>query len=315
LRLTRAVTCVSLACISFGIYLSVASRVHAQEPQEEAPLQPAPAGRSARQGAAAAPQRNRPTFPQQQRQLAAPEVIARGKALYGVNCVACHGSDLRGGDMGGPNLLRSQDALSDKHGEMIGPIIHGARQDKGMPAFNLEDNDVVAVAEYIHSVLAQIGVQGRPPGSETIPELKVIVGDAAAGKTYFDASCASCHSVSGDLHGFAAKYKDPRDLQNAWIGAGVLAARGGPPGLETSDRSAKVTVTTANGQKLEGTLIEQNEFVVTFTTADGVRHSLTRTNFVPKVEVQEWNDAHKKMMLTLKDKDMHDVTAYLATTK
>jgi cytochrome c oxidase cbb3-type subunit 3 len=292
----------------------VASRARAQEPQEEPPLRPAPGGRAGGQGAAA-PQRNRPTFPQQQRALASPDVIARGKALYGVNCVACHGSDLRGGDMGGPNLLRSQDALSDKHGEVIGPIIHGARQDKGMPAFNLEDNDIVAVAEYIHSMLAQIGVQGRPPGSENIPELKVIVGDAAAGKTYFDTSCASCHSVTGDLHGFASKYKDPHDLQNAWIGAGILTARGGPPGMETSDRPAKVIVTLANGQKLDGTLIEQNEFVVTFTTADGARHSFARTNFVPKVEVQEWNEAHKKMMLTLKDKDMHDVTAYLATIK
>jgi cytochrome c oxidase cbb3-type subunit 3 len=299
--------------MTFGIYLSVANLVHAQEPQEEPALQPAPGGRAARQGAAAAPRR--PSFPQQQRELAAPDVIARGKAVYGVNCVACHGSDLRGGDMGGPNLLRSQDALSDKHGEVIGPIIHGARQDKGMPAFNLEDKDVVAVAEYIHSVLAQIGSQGRPPGSENIPELKVIVGDAAAGKSYFDASCASCHSVTRDLNGFASKYKDPRDLQNAWDGAGVVTRGGGPPGAETSDRPTKVTVTLANGQKLQGTLVEQNEFVVTFTTADGVRHSYTRTNFVPKVEVQEWNEAHKKMMLTLKDKDMHDVTAYLATIK
>ena len=31
-----------------------------------------------------------------------------GPGLYGVYCRACHGADLRGGDMGGPNLLRSQ---------------------------------------------------------------------------------------------------------------------------------------------------------------------------------------------------------------
>src|SRR5271165_4014681 len=65
-----------------------------------------------------------PTFPQQTRKLAPPDVIARGKAVYGVNCTACHGADLRGGDQGGPSLLRSLPALSDEHGELISPIIH-----------------------------------------------------------------------------------------------------------------------------------------------------------------------------------------------
>src|SRR5271165_7133416 len=50
--------------------------------------------------------RRGPNFPQQTRPLASPEVIARGKAVYGVNCAACHGADLRGGDQGGPSLLR-----------------------------------------------------------------------------------------------------------------------------------------------------------------------------------------------------------------
>ena len=98
-----------------------------------------------------------PNFPQQTRKLASPDVIARGKALFEVNCTVCHGKDLRGGDMGGPSLLRSQVALSDQHGELISPILHGSRQDKGMPAFNFPDEDMTAVAEYIHSVLAQVG--------------------------------------------------------------------------------------------------------------------------------------------------------------
>src|SRR5436305_5381041 len=83
-------------------------------------------------GAGGAGGGRRLTFPQQTRQLASPEVIARGRAVYGVNCAACHGGDLRGGDQGGPSLLRSLTALSDQHGEMFAPIIRGARQDKGM---------------------------------------------------------------------------------------------------------------------------------------------------------------------------------------
>jgi len=40
-------------------------------------------------------------------------VIARGRSVYGISCCACHGQDLRGGDLGGPNLLRSQLVLKD----------------------------------------------------------------------------------------------------------------------------------------------------------------------------------------------------------
>src|ERR1700730_8517105 len=81
-------------------------------------------GRDAARGAGGG--RRGPNFPQQTRQLASPEVIARGKAVYGVNCAACHGGDLRGGDQGGPSLLRSLDALADQRGELIGPIVRGS---------------------------------------------------------------------------------------------------------------------------------------------------------------------------------------------
>src|SRR5438477_12213442 len=91
-----------------------------------------------------------------------PAVVARGKILYGINCQGCHGQDLRGGDLGGPNLLRSQVALSDQDGELIVRIIHGSRQDAGMPAIPMSDPDAKAVAAYIRSVIATIGRQGLP---------------------------------------------------------------------------------------------------------------------------------------------------------
>ena len=62
-------------------------------------------------------------FPAQQRPPGDPVVIERGKGLYTTTCAACHGADLRGGGMGGPNLLRSQVVLSDQHGELILPIV------------------------------------------------------------------------------------------------------------------------------------------------------------------------------------------------
>src|SRR4051812_32576553 len=83
--------------------------------------------------------------PGQQRPPGDPVQIARGKTLYGIACTSCHGADLRGGDMGGPNLLRSQVALSDQNGELIVPIIQGSRQNAGMPAIAMSPEDAKAV--------------------------------------------------------------------------------------------------------------------------------------------------------------------------
>jgi cytochrome c oxidase cbb3-type subunit 3 len=231
-----------------------------------------------------------------------------------VNCAACHGADLRGGDQGGPSLLRSLPALSDQHGETIGPIVRGSRQDKGMPGFNFSDDDVNAVAEYIHSVLAQVGVQARPPGAADASTLNVLVGSATAGQAYFQAKCGSCHSVTGDLKGIASKYPDPRTLQNNWVSGGGGGGRGGRGGGETG-KPATVTVTLASGEKLEGVPVRKDDFLVTMTLADGTRRSIALDSGAPKVELHDPAQAHKKLVPTLTDNDMHDVTAYLATVK
>src|SRR6058998_2223070 len=74
-------------------------------------------------GAAQAPRGGIQSFPAQQRPPGDPESIARGNSLYGLHCRACHGVDLRGGDQGGPNLLRSNLVLNDQAGELIGPVV------------------------------------------------------------------------------------------------------------------------------------------------------------------------------------------------
>src|SRR5688500_10175786 len=117
---------------------------------------PAPAQQPGQGGAA--PGRGgggRATFPAQQRPPGDPALIARGNGLYGVHCRACHGVDLRGGDQGGPNLLRSPVILNDQAGELILPIVQNGQRGAGvMPPIPLPSDDVRAIAEYLHSVAA-----------------------------------------------------------------------------------------------------------------------------------------------------------------
>ena len=150
----------------------------------------------------------RATFPAQQRPAGDPALIARGNGLYGVHCRACHGVDLRGGDQGGPNLLRSNMVLNDQAGELIAPVILNGQQGAGssMPPIRVTQDDARAIAEYLHSVAATMRGQGNPPPGPA-PVLNVLVGDAAAGEVYFNAKCGTCHS---------ADWRSARDRLATW---------------------------------------------------------------------------------------------------
>src|SRR4029077_19408259 len=91
----------------------------------------------------------------------------------------------------------------------------------------IPDEDVKAIAEYIHTVWAQSPRQGMPPPGAAPVELNVLVGDATAGRSYFDAKCAACHSSTGDLQGLATRMPDAKALQNFWVSGGAVGGRGG----------------------------------------------------------------------------------------
>src|SRR6266513_5889628 len=88
----------------FAMTIAVSARVAAQAPPPPAP----PAAPAAQGGRGAGRGRAGGFVPGQQRPPGDPAQIARGKTLYGISCTGCHGADMRGRDMGEPNLLRSQ---------------------------------------------------------------------------------------------------------------------------------------------------------------------------------------------------------------
>jgi cytochrome c oxidase cbb3-type subunit 3 len=299
----------------------VVSTLFAQGPPPAAPQPPSQPPTQAPPAAPAGPGRGRGNpgvFPAQQRPPGDPAIVARGKTLYSVTCSFCHGPDLRGGQLNGPNLLRSQLVLSDQAGELILPVVHEGRPEKGMPPIPMPDEDVKAVAEYIHSMAALSPRQGMPPPSETPVVLDILVGDAAAGRTYFEAKCSTCHSATGDLQGIAARIADAKALQNLWVSGGSAGGRGrGAPaaGSAPNGRTVTVTVTLPSGEKAEGRLVRLDDFLVTLAQPDGIIRSFRRDGAVPKVEVRDPLEPHRTLLSVYTDKDMHDVTAYLATLK
>ena len=253
-------------------------------------------------------------MPGQKRPPGDPVQIARGKTLFAINCRGCHGADLRGGDLGGPNLLRSQVALSDRNGELIVPIIHGSRQNMGMPAIELNDADANAVAAYVRSVIETIQGQGAPPSAGREPP-SILVGNASEGKAYFQAKCSSCHSATKDLSNIAARIPDPKRLQDAWLAGGTREEEEESESAAPSARTVTATVTEPSGESYEGKLVRIDDFLVTLTLADGSQRSFRRTGGTPKVVIHDPLKVHRDLLSQYSDQDIHDVTAYLVTLK
>ena len=255
------------------------------------------------------------TFPAQQRPPGDPVLIAHGKTLYDVDCQKCHGADLRGNLQGGTSLLRSQVVLSDQDGELMQPIIAGSLRNSGMPALDMNAADLKALATYIHSVVATERGQGAPP-APGVEAPSALVGDATSGKTYFTAKCGSCHSATGDLQGYGTKYPDAKAAQNRWVSGGG-GGRGGRGGVSATPdpRTVMAIVTLPSGETVQGPLVIVDDFLVSLSQPDGIIRTFRRDGDVPKVEIKDPMQGHKTLLDMLKNKDMHDVTAYLESLR
>lgn len=171
-----------------------------------------------------------------------------------------------------------------------------------MPAFAAMPGDqIAAIHAFIRSRAAARPARARlNPGS-------ILVGDPGAGRAYFEGEgkCATCHSPDGDLKGIGTRY-DAMALQGRVINPRF--------GRGPTNQPPRVKVTTPQGV-VEGALVQVNDFFVTLVDPKGVRRTIPRDNDKPKVEVQDPAEAHRRMMLTWTDRNMHNVTAYLASLK
>jgi mono/diheme cytochrome c family protein len=184
-------------------------------------------------------------------------------------------------------------------------VLQNGRPEMGMPKFDLTPAQVADIASFLHTFRAA----GRDPARNAPPN--VLVGDAKAGQDYFNAKCASCQSVTGDLKSLGSRIADPKTLQQTWLMPG--AARGGSPMTNIPPKTVAVTVFAA--QKFEGRLERIDDFTVTLVDAGGTSRTFMQSGSNPAVEVHDPLRPHKDLLPTYTDKEIHDVTAYLATIK
>lgn len=223
--------------------------------------------------------------------------VARGTPLFEQNCAFCHGPHARGAE--GPDLITSDEVLTDRRGEKLVPFLKVGRPAKGMPAFaSMTDEQLKDVAAFLHQQVEDVANRG------TYHLLNIVVGDPAKGHAYVNAHCMQCHTPQTFAH-IAGKFRTPDRLQRGWI----WPERYGHPSLAVT-----AVVTLPGGSTVRGTVLQVSDFRITLVDNAGRTHTMTRG---PRVSVQMKDPlaAHQAIILHLRNDDMHNVTAYLETLK
>jgi len=222
---------------------------------------------------------------------------ARGAPLFQQNCSFCHGPQARGAE--GPSLITSDVVLGDDRGEHLVPFLKKGRPEKGMPSFaTVSDQDLKDIAEFLHLQVEDVANRG------TYHVLNILQGDPAKGKDYVAAHCMSCHTADTFAH-IAGKFRAPDQLQRGWIWPNRPA-----------DHSLDITATTKmpDGTTLSGRITQISDFRVTLVDGSGQTHIVNRSP-ATDVQVKDPLAAHQTMIMTLKNDDMRNITAYLETLK
>ena len=152
--------------------------------------------------------------------------VPRGAEVFSTQCASCHGADARGGKgLTEVDLILSPLVLDDVRGEKLSEFLKVGRPEKNMPKFDLTQAQVSDLAQWMHYTISKDTLRGY------YVKPNVFSGDSKAGEAFFNGSvgkCNTCHSVTGDLKGVAAKYNHDNPSILSAIVAGGGGGRGGP---------------------------------------------------------------------------------------
>jgi cytochrome c oxidase cbb3-type subunit III len=227
------------------------------------------------------------------------EDAARGMAQYKATCAMCHGSEAKGAS--GPSLIDSSLVRHDENGNLIGDIVRNGRIAKGMPPFpNLTDAQIAELTAFLHATVTAYDNRASASGpARGLAARRLLTGSVEEGRKFFsgEGKCAECHSSSGDLKGVAKKYS-------------ALELEGRL--LYPTMPHETATVRLPSGESIHGQLLHLDPFYVALMDGSGTYHSWTLKHGV-KVTVDDPLRAHRDLLDRYKDKEIHNVFAYLET--
>jgi len=126
-----------------------------------------------------------------------PAAHDRGRSLWAVHCIDCHGSQARGSETG-PNIIRTKTVNFDRSsftpGSVLGPFLKaGHPTQSGKASASFTDEEIGGLAHFLRQ-----RVNDTMRGSAVFTAGDILVGNAKAGEEYFHGAggCATCHNAS-----------------------------------------------------------------------------------------------------------------------
>ena len=213
--------------------------------------------------------------------------IAAGARVYSANCASCPGAT--GVGVGGIDLRRGRlpRAATD---EALAALVAAGIPGTGMPAFRLTPDEMRGLVAFVRS---------GPGADANAPPVRL--GNAARGRTIFEAQCLGCHRV-GTTGSWAGP--DLTDIGAARTPAAIQRSLVDPTGgMRPINRPVRAV--TADGTIITGRRLNEDTYTVQLVTADGRLVSLV------KRELRDWSVSRISPMPSYKDELSADALADL----
>lgn len=232
-----------------------------------------------------------------------------GEYQFRLNCAFCHGLGARGGGRG-PDLTRAK-----RHGSADAEIFHNIHDGiagTAMPAatnggigVGMSDEEIWQVVTYIRSL--EVKAPAQP------------AGNASHGKGLFNgaAGCSTCHMIEGkggrlgpDLTSVGASRSMEylaESLRNPSrrLAQGIFEVM-----KEFPQEYVSVSVVTADGTKLSGVVLNEDQFTLQMLDSREQLH-LFEKDKLRSLEKRRESAMPVYDQKTLSDKDLQDLIAYL----
>ena len=238
------------------------------------------------------------------------KIAKLGEYQFRLNCAFCHGLGARGGGRG-PDLTRAQKRHGNSDAEMFHNI-HDGIPGTAMPAatnggigVGMSDEEIWQVVTYLRSVQVQ-----APPQP---------AGNPQHGKELFNGAlgCSTCHMIDGkggrlgpDLSTVAASRSTEYLVESLRKPSRRLAQGLFEAMKEFPQEYESVLVVTADGTKLSGVVLNQDQFTLQMLDTREQLH-LFEKDKLRSVETRRESAMPVYDQKALSDKDLEDLLAYL----
>jgi len=232
-----------------------------------------------------------------------------GEYEFRANCAFCHGLGARGGGRG-PDLTRTPKKHGDSDQEIFTVISNGV-PGTAMPPNGATQQGVGMTEAEIWQVITYIRSVEHKPVDMT--------GDSLRGRQLFfgSAACSTCHMFKGqggrlgpDLTTTGTARSLDYLTESIRNPSRRLAQGLGEAMKEFTEEYETVNVVTADGTKLQGTLLNEDSFTIQFVDTREQVHSLE------KASLKSWEKSRVSLMpvydeKTLPDRDLQDILTFL----